>query len=401
MQILMRNRLYNNFPIILTSSALSRLLHRIGILFLLYTIMRLIFLVYNRDMLHIHGLGDIAYACYGGLQFDASVIIYTNLLFIILSILPFRFRAYRIYQKVCMWIFFITNSLAIVVNMANVVYFRYTLKRITASIFKELGHENAWNFGRMFLDFWPVTLLGIALIVLLYLLYRQTMRCQEDYDTQRPWRYYLINTLWIPLVALLCVGGIRGGWAHSVRPITLSNASAYINKPQQRALVLNTPFCLIRTIDMTVFTPINTFTDDEVETIYPVSQSFPDSTATNYARFERRNVVLIIWESFSREWVGSLNRDIPNYMGYTPFIDSLSAHALVFDHAYANGRKSIDAIPSIMTSIPRYGESFVLSHYLGNTLNSLPSLLKKQGYQSAFFMAHIMALWGSMPLRIK
>ena len=55
------------------------------------------------------------------------------------------------------------------------------------------------------------------------------------------------------LVTLLCTLGlaviaIRGGTDRTTRPITLSNATAYVSEPLQTALVLNTPFCIIRTV---------------------------------------------------------------------------------------------------------------------------------------------------------
>jgi phosphoglycerol transferase MdoB-like AlkP superfamily enzyme len=51
----------------------------------------------------------------------------------------------------------------------------------------------------------------------------------------------------------------------------------------------------------------------------------------------------------------------------------------------ANGRKSIDAMPSVICSIPSIEVPYVLSHYSGNKINSLPSLLRNKGYYSAFF----------------
>jgi phosphoglycerol transferase MdoB-like AlkP superfamily enzyme len=51
----------------------------------------------------------------------------------------------------------------------------------------------------------------------------------------------------------------------------------------------------------------------------------------------------------------------------------------------ANGRKSIDALPSILSGIPSINEPFVLTPYSSNRTNALPKLLKEKGYYTAFF----------------
>ena len=55
--------------------------------------------------------------------------------------------------------------------------------------------------------------------------------------------------LFIPL----CVAGMRGGFTTAVRPITLSNANQFVNRPAEAALVLNTPFSMIRTANKKAF----------------------------------------------------------------------------------------------------------------------------------------------------
>src|SRR5690606_35786309 len=121
---------------------------------------------------------------------------------------------------------------------------------------------------------------------------------------------------------------------------------------------------------------------EELEKIYPVIHHPKDST-----EFKKLNVVVLILESFGKEHVGALNKDINNgtYKGYTPFLDSLIGESYTFNRSYANGRKSIDALPSVITGIPSVGEPFVLSIYSGNKTTSLAKLLGDEGYETAFF----------------
>ncbi|HCW07650.1 MAG TPA: sulfatase, partial [Cytophagales bacterium] len=104
-------------------------------------------------------------------------------------------------------------------------------------------------------------------------------------------------------------------------------------------------------------------------------------------RFTPKNVVILILESFSKEFVGAYNKNIDggNYKGYTPFLDSLIGVSDSYQFSLANGRKSIDAMPSVICSIPSIEVPFVLSHFSGNKVNSLATLLKTKNYYTAFF----------------
>ena len=94
-------------------------------------------------------------------------------------------------------------------------------------------------------------------------------------------------------------------------------------------------------------------------------------------------------ESYSKEFIGFYNES-----GFTPFLDSLMKHSLVFTNAYANGVKSIDALPAIISSIPPLmNDPFITSSYAQNKYNSLPSILKKKIIQHHFFMVEQKVLW--------
>jgi phosphoglycerol transferase MdoB-like AlkP superfamily enzyme len=194
--------------------------------------------------------------------------------------------------------------------------------------------------------------------------------------------YYTINILMIPLVIALVIGAARGGYKHSTRPITISNAARYVETPRDVAIVLNTPFSFFRTFDKKVLVRYEFFDNETLNAIYN-PHYYPHQTKA----FSNENVVIIILESFAREYIGSLNRDLEGgtYTGYTPFIDSLISVSLTFDVSIANGKKSIDAMPSILASVPSLETPYIISHYANNQINGLPGLLKSKGYYSAFF----------------
>ena len=123
------------------------------------------------------------------------------------------------------------------------------------------------------------------------------------------WAFYLTSLILLGGSIYLSIVAGRGGFTSETRPITLSNANIYIRRPQQRALVLNTPFSLIRTIGKSSLPEYQYMPFAEVPKYFN-SVYTPGSTPVS-GKYKGRNVVLIIWESFAREWVGGLNQDIP------------------------------------------------------------------------------------------
>ena len=199
---------------------------------------------------------------------------------------------------------------------------------------------------------------------------------------KNPWIHYITDIILIPIIIILFVGGVRGGFKHSTRPITLSNAPEYSVKPQYAAIVLNTPFALIRTSRTEVIKKVNYYSSDEALNKVFTPLHVPDDTAS----FKPDNVVIFILESFSKEFIGAYNKDLgSSYKSYTPFLDSLIAKSRAYQYSFANGHKSIEAMPSVLCSIPSLQVPYILSQYSGDKVNSLASLLKDKGYYSAFF----------------
>jgi phosphoglycerol transferase MdoB-like AlkP superfamily enzyme len=194
--------------------------------------------------------------------------------------------------------------------------------------------------------------------------------------------YYLINVLFIPVALALVIGGARGGYRHSTRPITISNAARYVKSPHDVPIVLNTPFSILRTSGKKPLVRYHFFEKEKLDEIYN-PHIVPDTTKP----FIKDNVVIIILESFAREYIGSLSPELEGgtYKGYTPFIDSLIKESLTFDISIADGKKSIDAMPSILASVPSLETPYIISHYANNQINGIASLLKIKGYYSAFF----------------
>ena len=347
-----------------------------------YFLARIIYLTINysyfyQDLTLVH-LFELLGA---GLVFDTSAILVTNIPYIVLMLLPWHGKERPAYQQFCRWVFVIVNSVALAINLIDACYFRFTMRRTTTTVFSEFANEQ--NLGSIF---FTETLNHLYLVFLFAFvawgLYRLARYSTLRHDTLRWWLYDVAMLLSLAFVAPFVVAGIRGGFATAVRPITISNANQYVNRPIEAALVLNTPFSLYRTIGKDVFSVPDYFaSEQELEAHYsPVHR--PASGI-----MEKKNVVVLIVESFGREYIGALNPclDDSQYKGYTPCIDSLIARSITFSHTYCNGRKSIDGMPSILSSIPMFIEPFFLTPASMNHVSGLASILGDEGYQTAFF----------------
>lgn len=368
---------YNSFAPLLT------VVCNLVLAYVVYFVCRIVFLLTNyssfSDNLTAAHLMEMLR---GGFLFDSSAIMYTNVLWIVMVLFPLHLKETPTYRKVCKWLFVVVNSLAVVMNLCDCVYFQYTSRRTTSTVFSEFSHEGnlAGIFGTELIRHWYLLLIGVVLI---YALWRLYLSHNLKRHTICWWRYSLATLVSILLMVPCILGGMRGGLAHSVRPITVSNANQYVNHPTEAAIVLNTPFSLIRTIGKNVFEEPKYFTDEKQMLSYysPIHQPAPGTV------MNKKNVVVLIVESFGREYIGSLNRDLDGgkYRGYTPFVDSLLTHSLTFEYTFANGRKSIDAMPSTLSSIPMMVEPFFLTPASMNDLTGLAGMLHDKGYYSAFF----------------
>ncbi len=330
----------------------------------------------------------------GAWMFDTSALLYTNALYALMMLVPCHLKERDGWQRAAKWLFMVVNSLAICINVADSVYFQYTGRRTTATIFSEFSNEgNLGNvIGIELLNHWYLV---AASAILIYGLSKAYVLPKG-----KPWRrpfglYYTVQTICLALFIPLCICGMRGGATTAVRPITLSNANQYVDRPADAALVLNTPFSLIRTIGKKPFVNPQYFDQQTLDDIYSPVHNLPINTeetdkqpgAEAISTSSTRNIVILIVESFGREYIGSLNKglDDSTYKGYTPFTDSLLSRSLTWEYTLANGRKSIDGMPSVLSSIPMFVEPFFVTPAATNALGGIARELSNEGYHTAFF----------------
>ena len=318
---------------------------------------------------------------HGALVFDTSALLYVNSLYLVLMLLPLHLKEVPAFHKGLKWLFVVTNAIAVAMNLMDSVYFQYTGRRSTVSVFSEFANEG--NITSIilteFVHHWYLVLAFMALVFILWRCYTKPRLEVYRFGSH----YYISQLIALVVMIPLAIIGIRGSVTAGTRPITISNANQFVNRPVESSVVLNTPFSMIRSIGKKAFVTPDYMPREQMEALYSPVHNHPDTSNGTPGK----NVVILIVESMGKEYIGSFNRDLDSgsYKGYMPFIDSLLTKSLTYEYSYANGRISMDAMPSILSGMPMMVEPIFLTPASLNDMDGISSLLGREGYNTAFF----------------
>lgn len=356
--------------------------YRILLVFLFYTSFRLLFVYFNNDILKLTSFGNVLELCYYGLRFDSAAIVYSNLIFLLLSILPFSQITSNGYQKFLFGVYFIFNGIGMMINFIDLEYYRFNLNRMMSSVFEVVKFET--NKTTLFFHFlythFHLLLIYMFLFILWVWLYNKIVIDPNKIVKIR--NYIISSVLFFLTVSTLAVMGVRGGdLKKSTRPITLIDAMDHVDNPLHADVVLNSLFTIIRTLNQEDFKIRDQFNEDELTEVLNPIKSYNRDWDT------KPNVVIFILESMGREYWGSMNQktQIPDYISYTPFLDSLAQHSLIYPNAFATSRKSIHGMPSVLAGIPSFKLSYASSSYAKQKIQSVVSLANELDYETSFF----------------
>jgi phosphoglycerol transferase MdoB-like AlkP superfamily enzyme len=332
-------------------------------------------------MIIIESVHEFFYLCFIGLTFDTSAILYANVLFILISLIPFKNINNDKFQKRIMILYFSTNLIAYSTNFFDFIYYRFSQSRLTTRVFDILENEtNKMALAGSFIyNYWHVFIFFFLLVYVWIYLYKkiEITHVKPIYDL----KFYIFSTLSSLFIVFVCVIGVRGGIGNATRPINMVDAHRFVKKGIHADFVLNSPFSFIRTFNKNFFKKKNFMDPSKVNQVLNPIKKVNDSV------YSQPNVMILVMESFGREYIGAFNkkRNIENYVSYTPFLDSLSNNSMIFTNAFANGRQSIEALPSILASVPSFKIPFTSSPYANQEIQSLVSVFNEKGYTTSFF----------------
>ncbi len=348
------------------------LLWRLSISMFLFTICRLIFIAANPETMQGFPLQNLLV----GLRFDFAAIVIMHSVFILLHVAPAKIFLNRFYQSFVAILFHITNTIAILFNLIDTAWFPFSGKRTTSDFFSLIstGDDVSNNLTHYLCSYWYLLLVLVILTIFSVLIYKKVSLKLVNSSRNNLGDSVAGFSIRLAFSIALIIIGARGGL--QLKPISMQSAAGLVD-PGAVPMVLNTPFTILKSVRDEPIPSIQYLSEKEALALFnPHQQMFSADS------FSNKNVVIIIMESFSSQFIGSLH----NGNGYTPFLDSLMNHCIVCDHAYANGKRSIEGVPAVVASLPHLmDEPFITSAYNVNRINTTASILRKRGYSTAFF----------------
>ena len=358
-----------------TSSIYSALLlkYAIALGFLLFT--QWLFFFLNRSFFNIAFIGEFFSILAGSVHYALAIVAIFLSPFILMNILPFRFRENKVYQTFANVFYYTGTLLMVAVNIGDIVYYRFTFRRMAGDIFNYLsvGGDFKELIPQFIRDFWPYVLTFVILSFLLVWI------VQKITWTAKPPKYKYANIFSFFFIGIISIFLCTDGF--SLKLLKQNKVVKYTT-PTNASLVINTPFSIISTLNASGVQEERYFANEkESEIIFSPLQT-PSPRLGCFEENPTMNVVVIILESFSAEYISHLNEERESF---TPFLDSLAKKSIVFD-GMANGKRSIESIPSVIAGLPSVmSDAYITSPYGKNKINTIPSVLKKYGYYSAFF----------------
>ena len=363
----------------MNKSATLLLMLRFSGLLVLYSLLRLIFLLVHWDYYAGTSSGTLLLSFFYGLRFDATAICILNTPFFLFHVLlPDRWLAHGFMRKILSVYFVTLNALFLLAACVDLGLYSFSARRMTTDMVRIMGFGDDFvnTVPRMVVDYWYLLLLFFGLIFILYRTLRWSRTTSRFYRLNEALSKRWWNLVFRMLALVLLVIGFRGGLQY--RPLSIGNA-ALLGGGHTSALILNTPFTIFKTWGKDELERAQWMDDATARQLQPFAyHPLPADSASH-----RPNVVILLLESFGSEYIQSLH---PDGVAYTPFLDSLFKHSLLCTNAFANGKRSIEGIPAVIAGIPALmNEPFITSVYAGNRYDGLGTLLKRIGYQSVFF----------------
>ncbi|MBW3129969.1 LTA synthase family protein [Hymenobacter profundi] len=356
--------------------ALRLLLRRFSLLLAVYLLLRLGFYWANHTTFQEAATGQVLLAFWHGFRFDIAALLLLNLPWVVLSVVPAYGRGW---QRLLRVLYVLLNTLGITLNIIDAEYFKFIGRR-TSNELTTIGDDVRRQAGQLVEQYWYLLLPLLGLLALLWWWYpmptQRTVQAEQTRQrTQRPAQRYGSWAAQLVVLIGLIVLGIRGGL--QLKP--LRTGAAFVQQPAVLGhLALNSTFTFIKSLGYQSIDHRQYFASDTALRQALAARPLPAPTLPP----RPDNVVVLLLESFASEYVGVEN----NGHGYTPFFDSLATQGLFFREHYANGRRSIEALPATLAGLPSLLESpFITSNFQTDELHGLGEILTRQGYSTSMY----------------
>ena len=373
-------------------------------LLMLFTLLRLALLLYNRELLGDASLATLLEGFGNGLRFDLRLLVYICVP-LSLAVLSRRAMAARKLQR--LWLA-ACASLVILLGMVELNFYQEFHQRLNSLVFQYLAEDPATVLSMLWHGFPVLKLLSVwgGLTLLWSLLFGwldRRCRPRAGLLTKRSVAPMQLSWHWrgATLVALVLISVVAArGTLRQGPPLRWGDAfttdSVFINQ-----LGLNPALTLYEAAK----NRYSDHRDNAWKAVLPEDEALAvtrellltgndqladpdlaavrrDYRAPEAGRLPVRNVVVILMESFAGRYVGALgSRD-----GITPNFDRLAAEGLLFERFFANGTHTHQGMFASMACFPNLPgfEYLMQSPEGGNRFSGLPQLLSARAFNDVY-----------------
>ena len=346
----------------------------------------------------------LAKAFVRGLWFDNVIACYLMALPLVFATIACLVGVWRkwMYRAINVW-FGTLYTLVFMSEAGNIPYFSYFSKMLNASIWNWAEYGGT-TLGMIFGEssyYLYIALFALATIGFSVFLYRlrkcfitnQLVKERKNNCLHSAWLDYVATSMVCIVLYGACFLGIRGRLGYN--PIKVS-AAYFSTSPVLNNLGVNPMFALInstidemrpanRTLHLMPMAEavrnVQTYYNRKgIEGISPIARKI----VPQESQPTRQNVVLVLMESMSARFMSRFG----NTEHLTPNLDSLYNHSLSFANCYSAGNHTNHGLYATLYSFP----SIMFRNAMKGTnipsYTGLPTILKKAGYSTAFFMTH-------------
>lgn len=324
-----------------------------------------------------------------GFQFDSVVLSY-------IMLIPFLFLTVASFIKIkpafYKWThYYLSALLAIVflIGAADVPYFNYNFSRMSVVAFSWLSDVDI-VIGMIAAEksYFLYILLFLGLYLPYFFLTRRILKRTLKQGVQSAKQPIVLAVAFV-IVGFFLFLGVRGRIDSPIR----INHAFYCNNSFYNQLGLNPVFVLIKS---SIKNNAIHVIDDEaaVQEAVRLLVKDVDANSSYHSPIARevqsdrpeikKNIVLVLMESMSANKLARFG----NTHHLTPFLDSLAANALSFDHIYSAGFHTCNGIFSTLYSFPTILRERPMSSVDHKRFSSIPKVLKDKGYTNLYFTSH-------------
>lgn len=344
---------------------------------LIFQFFRVIFLAYHyKKALELPSSLWVASAGHG-LPMDISFAAYT--LAIPTLLMMFTGQRWDWYRKTLSVYTIIIVSLITLLTVVDLELFRAWGFRIDATSlhYLETPAEAFASMGAA--PVWQLVLLLIALIFLVNRTLQTIIRRTTASFRQSPLLYTIPVFL---VIAGSLIVPIRGGF--QLAPMNES-AVFFSDKSFANYAAVNVPWNYMRSVLNEAYSDENPFKyADDTEASQKATSLYNRIGATQQVidTVGKKNVLVIIWESFTAKAVGSLG----GLKNITPQFDHIAKEGLLFTNIYASGNRSDKGMVAILSGYPAQPTTSIIKIPKKTaSLPSLPTIFKTNGWQTSFY----------------